>query len=475
MKNPFIGRAEELDKIGHMLDTPGSAIILIYGRRRIGKSLLIKKSLSGKNYLSFEGLENRPKKDQIDNFLLQLSFQLGKNQKYEPVKNWREAFLILYKELKKNPCPIVLDEFQWMANYQREIVSDLKMVWDQYLSDLEGVTLFLCGSIASFMIEKVLHSSALYGRIDLQLHLKGFSLLETCQMTQSQRGIVETLETHMFTGGVPKYIDLLKQYDSLYIGLDELAFSDSGYFFSEYQRIFTSHFGSNPDFESIIKVLAEYPYGLRRKELSENAGISSGGVFTKHLNDLEAAGFISGVAPVGKTQNSKLRKYYLSDAYLRFYFAFIEPNRTRIQSSNTEGLFIKISQSPAFQSWKGIAFEYVCLQHAKHIASLLGFGAVDYSYGPFFASPSRKKPGVQVDLLYDRADNVITLCEIKYTKEAPGIELIEEVEKRAAVLQKAFPTKTVQNVLITLTKPTRNLTSQLYFRKIICAEELFKL
>ncbi len=142
--------------------------------------------------------------------------------------SWREAFAHLYNELKAETAHIVLDEFQWMANYRSEIVSDLKMMWELHISRLNGTTLILCGSIASFMITKVIKSSALYGRTDLVIHLRGFLLPETNEMLESQ-GQSETIEAQMMVGGVPKYLELIRDSASVYSAMEELAFTETGY------------------------------------------------------------------------------------------------------------------------------------------------------------------------------------------------------------------------------------------------------
>jgi hypothetical protein len=357
-----------------------------------------------------------------------------------------------------------------MANYQSRIVAELKLVWDQYLSRLPGVTLILCGSIASFMVTKVLRSNALYGRTDLHIHLKPFTIKETSQMLAG-KGFSEALESHLFTGGIPKYINLLRDDVSIRFALQKHAFTATGYFVSEFDRIFVSHFGRNPDFRKIITILAQHPYGLWRKEIAHLTGAQEGGVLSTHLDDLEAAGFISSQIPFDKKSNSRLKKYFLTDAYMRFYFAFIAPQINRITSGVNKDIFLKLSQTGAFYEWMGRAFEYFCIQHAAVIAQLLGFSGIDFTCGPFFRTSSDKSPGVQIDLLFDRADNVVTLCEMKYSLTEPGISIISEVEKKVEKLKEYIGRKTIQKVLITLTPPGKELVASGYFYRIIQPQE----
>ncbi len=469
----FVGREKELRLLQGIIDADRPAIGVIYGRRRIGKSELIKKALTDQRSLVFEGLENRPKQDQIDNFLFQLFYQTKKEFHDKRTKTWREAFLLLYEELKQNPAHVVFDEFQWMANYRNEIVSELKPVWDLHISGIEGITLILCGSIASFMINRVVKSNAFYGRADLVIHLKNFLLPDTKEMLKG-KGVSEIIEAQMFLGGIPKYLDLIREKPSIRIGIEELAFTETGYLADEYERIFLSHFGKNPEYERIVKVLARHPYGVFRQRISEEAAIDRGGGLTTHLKNLESAGFISSSTPFHKGHNSRLLKYYLSDAYLRFYFSFIEPNLKKIKTGIHTAMFGKIAQSGSFGAWMGRSFEYLCVEHAAKISEIMGFSGIDFTFGPYFNAPKKGSPGVQIDLLFDRKDNVITLCEMKYSLSPVGTDIIEEVEKKAIILQGKFRNKTIQKVLISRSDPTRDLASSGFFYQIIKPDDLFE-
>ncbi len=433
--------------------------------------MLIEQALDGRNALIFEGIENQPKKEQLRNFLFQLRRYAG-TRNLDSVTTWPEAFLLLYEVLKEKPGTVVLDEFQWMANYRSEIVAHLKMAWDRYLSSIPGVKLILCGSIASFMITKVVRSNALYGRADLTIHVKEFLLDET-RLMLPDKGLSEIVEARMMVGGVPKYLELVRDHPSVLLAMQELAFRENGYFVEEYDRIFTSHFGKNPDYKKIVSALAANPYGLFRKELARKASLDLGGGLSEHLFNLEQAGFISSATPFDKGPSSRLIKYHLSDAYLRFYFSFIQPNLRKIRSGVSDNLLGKLSQSGRFHAWRGRAFEYLCLAHVRRIVEVLGFTGIDFSHGPYFRAPKRKDAGVQVDLLFDRADHVITICEMKCSLTPVGRKIIQEVERKAAVIRRKYPSKTIQKVLIILGKPTRELASSGYFYRIIEAEDLF--
>ena len=213
--------------------------------------------------------------------------------------------------------------------------------------------------------------------------------------------------------------------------------------------------------------------GLYREDLARSAGVTPGGQLTQQLRDLESAGFISAVTPFNKGDESRYIKYFLSDAYLRFYFSFIRPNRQKIRARRAANLFNGISTSGAYHAWMGRSFEYLCLQHADLIARELGFAGIDFTAGPYFAPAKGGNAGVQVDLLFDRADDVLTVCEMKYVRHAAGVETIEEMERKLELLARIAGRKTLQPVLIVRGKVSQALTAAGYFYRIIDASDAF--
>jgi hypothetical protein len=358
-----------------------------------------------------------------------------------------------------------------MANYRSELVSELKIIWDQYLNKLAGVSLILCGSIVSFMITKVLKSKALYGRVNCTIHLKSFTLQETKLMFPG-RGYHEILDAQCLTSGVPLYLKHVSEADSVKLSLNTLVFQPSGTWVCEYQKIFVSHFGKNALYRQIVETLSKYSYGLFRTQLLEKLGEKPGGRFSDLLFDLEKAGFITSYTPLNKPVNSKLKKYMITDGFLSFYLNFIKPNLKNIQEEISENLFQNTIQSNAFVSWLGISFEKVCICHAKKIAYLMGFSGIEYSAGSYFKRYKKGEEGIQIDLVYQRKDNVITLCELKYSQNPIGLSVVKDVGKKEEILRQNFPGKTIQKVLITLSAPTNELIGSGYFWKIIRAKEL---
>jgi uncharacterized protein len=465
----FIGRKKELSKLEELISDDRANIGVIYGRRRVGKSSLINQAFIGHKALFFEGLEDQSKPVQIKNFMLQLFLRTKK--KYPRCSTWSEAFNHLYHFIKDDPHHIIFDEFQWMANYRKDIVSELKMMWDQYLSNVENTTLILCGSIASFMVKKVVHSKALYGRTSLTINLRDFQLTDAVQFLQG-KGIDELFDAYLYVGGIPLYLELLSRSPSVEIAIKEQAFSEHGFLLEEFEKIFISHFGRNPHYQLILEVLSNAGYGLSRMEIAKKIKLTNGGGLSDLLFDLDQAGFINKIAPPDAAENTKKILYTLYDPYIRFYFALIKPVRKKIRQNTGSDQFANLRQSGVYFNWRGKAFEYLCHRHAVIIAEILGFKGIDYTYGSYFDLKKSSKEKVQIDLVFMRADNVITLCEMKYSFSPVGKDIIVEVEKKVNYMMLKFPNKTIQRVLITKSNPTRDLQFCGYFYKIIKAEML---
>jgi AAA+ ATPase superfamily predicted ATPase len=490
----FIGRDFEILQLREMWNQCSAQLSVIYGRRRVGKTALIKEAFSDQEILYFDGLEDRPKSEQIDNFISQLKEQTAIVPK-DPICKWREAFSLLVPLIKQKRVVIVFDELQWMANYRSELLSDLKSVWDRHFIK-ETSVLILCGSVASFMVERVIKGKALYGRTDKVIHLRPFKLHETAQFFP-ERSKDEILFSHLVVGGIPTYLKILQRAQSAQMALANEGFEEGGYFITEFDKIFVSHFGKNTSYELIVNALASDLYGKSRAEIAQYLPKSEqqklqnitsktvatetiGGGVSQMLDNLEVAEFIASYVPFDKPANSKLILYMLIDPYIRFYLSFIKPLKIRNIFQNKN--FIRdIVPTPEFRSWLGRGFELLCMNHSVQIATILGFGGITYRAGPYFRS--RKKDiqlddsqadnqGVQFDLIFDRADKVLTICEMKYQEANVGLEVGRQLQEKINKVS-AFEKRTVQKVLISKSPATKELERSGVFYRTILAEELF--
>lgn len=468
---PFAGREAELSLLREATkNLERSRITALYGRRRIGKTRLVEEAYRGFPLLRFEGLECENSRAQKRQFIRTLARHSGrKGHQLTNASDWVDLLMLLSEYVGNKPCVIFFDEFQWMANGRKDLVSKLKYVWDNCFTQKNRVHLILCGSISSFLVNKVVRSRALYGRIDSVIALGPLSLSEAKGGFFRGRGLREALEGFLAVGGVPKYLEMMRPSLSVKLNLHRLAFRPGGFLLDEFDRLFVSHFGRVPYYRSIVEFLAGRPFATRR-EIADRCRLQPGGRISTFLEDLDMAGFIEAYTPLERDGSSRLKRYRIADPYLDFYFRFIHPARRRIRSL-PDGLPLHQALADRrYDIWRGLAFERFCRQHAGLFAKQLGFSAVAYDHGSWFRR-SHLREGVQVDLLFKRADRVLTLCEVKF-RDRVGTEVIEEVERKMNLLQ-GFEGYAVEKVLISVTPPAEKLGREGYFARILTIEDLF--
>lgn len=466
----YIGREKELHSLRSLRESSEAELAILYGRRRVGKSSLVKEAYKSEKLFCFEGLEEATEKEQLENFHAQLIDYFPTIEK-NPAKDWYQALSNLNEQIKNLNCVVLLDELQWLANYKGKLISVLKQIWDQKFSRNPRLTLVLCGSVASFMVNKVLKSKALYGRASTNIHLLPFKIRET-GLFLAGRSSEEILQAHILVGGIPGYLNKLRQHNSIILGIQQMAFEHHGYLKNEYERIFISQFGKNENYEKIVRYLASHSHGLSRSQLANFEDLSNGGSFSTCLADLETAGIISSYFSFEKNPASKKRIYLLSDPYCRLYLAFIEKNLDRIDSG-VPNIFTNLVKSPTFSSWMGIGAELLCYNHKHELAKLMGFSDIIYQAGPYLSRKSKvQENNLQIDLVYLRNDSVLTVCEIKYGSNL-GIELIEEIKQKIDKLTN-YSGKTIQAALIYRTPPSKDLVNSAYFNHLIALEDLIK-
>ncbi len=441
----------------------------IHGRRRIGKTRLVTEAYRDFSLLHFEGLEGSSSAEQRKHFLKTLHRHTGlKAHQLASSEDWEDILILLAEHVSTKPCVICLDEFQWMAAGRSELVSKLKFVWDNYLGESKHVHLILCGSVSSFLVKKVIRSRALYGRIDeiIDLGPLGFSEVRTGFF--SERSTREALEYYLIFGGVPKYLEMVNPGRSVRLNLAELCFTPGAFFLDELDRLFVSHFGRVRHYRSIVEFLAGRGFATRA-EIARKAGLRSGGRISGFLENLCMAGFIESYGPVHKPGSTHVRRYRIADPYLRFYFRFIRPLKSRLSRGQEPVPLHQALPDRRYDAFLGLAFENFCYHHAPLIARKLGFSAVAYEYGSWFCKGDLAT-GAQIDLLFKRADRVMTLCEIKF-RERIGKEVIGEVERKVTALRSGG-NYSLEKVLISAFPPSKQLREEGYFSTILTVDDL---
>lgn len=467
----FIGRKFELSRLAQIAAADEASLVVVYGRRRVGKTELVEQAFRNRNMIKFEGIEGEPESSQMKQVLSQFSEYAG-----DPLiaklnlKSWVEVLQLIAKYTSKGKWTLFLDELQWLANYRSRLIAELKYVWDNYFRQNKSLILVLCGSSPSFIINKVLHSRALYNRSQHEIHLQEFDLHEAKAFLGMGRSNREIMDATLTVGGIPEYLKYLNRESSVFLGLCKNTFTSGGFFLNEYQRIFTSGLGSNKNYLNIIKFLSREKFATRR-QIAKYIRSETGGTLTALLKDLELCGFITRYAPYNLDEQSLLTRYNISDQYLQFYFKFIEPIYGEIQNGNFNKNPTLPLNTDTYLKWLGYSFERFCRKHHRLIARLLGFESVKYKAGAFFNRQSHtQNKRFQIDLVFDRADRVFTICEIKYLQSKATCRIIADFERKLEL----FPNPkraTISKVLITTEGADNKLAS--YFDRILTLDDIF--
>lgn len=473
MSTRFVGRKEEIGDIMETVKASEASILIVYGRRRVGKTELIEHTLHDRNLLKLEGVEGGDTQAQIYRVLYQLSKAFD-DQYISRMQfgTWLELFDFIARKISHGKWTLYLEEVQWLAEYKNELISDLKYVWDNSLRHNPDLLLVLCGSSSSFMLNQVVHSKALYNRSIYEINLREFSLSEAQEYLE-KRSNREVMDAYLTVGGIPEYLKRIKEHSSIHIGICKESFKKNSYFSKEKNKIFISSFATNIHYEQIIDYLSQVKFATKQ-DIEKWLKTKSGGNLTAVLRDLELCGFIERYVPFQSDTNSNLVRYCIADSYLRFYFKFIAPLSDRISQGDYNHNPMVAINTESYHKWLGLSFERFCRNRSQLIAAIIGFSAVRYKSGAFFNRKTIKtETGYQIDLIFDRADHVLTTCEIKYTQSKTGVEVIDEFEKKLRLMPDRG-NKTIEKVLISASGATDGLLAKGYFDRVITLEDIFQ-
>ena len=467
----FIGRKRELARLEDAFNALQSQVVVIYGRRRIGKSRLVHKFGESKPaFFYFEAIEGERTRGQISHFVDCLKRQVSDSTlEHVNFTRWEHVFSyiterIIERAVKTERIVLFLDELQWMSAGRSRLVSILKYYWDNHWKN-KNIMLILCGSVSSFMIKKVLRSKALYGRINVEMNLKGFPPREAAQFFKGKRSKEEILKYLLVFGGVPKYLEEIKLNRSFNQNMNQLCFSAESPMIHEIDRIFYSQFREARTYLRIVTLLKRGIHTL--KDISEKLNIPSGGGLKKYLKSLEEAEIIRSYIPFGASKSSRLRVYSLADEFLSFYYKYIEPNLEIIQQGGATHLFERLTRESR-DPWFGLAFERFCIKHSFHLAKIMGFEEEILNVSPFFQKGERS---FQIDLIYKRADRVVTVCEVKYHSLPVSTKIIPEMNRKCSLL-KIPRGHSLEKALISLHGADQGLRDSEYFDHIVSLEEI---
>lgn len=469
----FIGRTHEQQRLRDLEKTDRAQILVVYGRRRIGKTELLEQVFHDTNVLKFEGLEGLEENRQRDHVMAELAkYTEDPTLVEQPAKNWVEVFQHIAHYVKTGRWVVYFEEVQWLADYQHEFIAALKYVWDNELRHNKELLVILCGSSPSFVIGKILHSKALYNRAQYELPIHEINLMDAAQFLKG-KSKRDVLDAYLTLGGMPEYLLKIRDYSSVLLGICEESFKSGGFFVDEYQRIFTSSLSKEDHAQTIIEFLSHRRFATR-DEIAKHLKLASGGGLTDYLDNLEKCGFIAKYTPFHLGDGSHLARYCITDAYLQFYFKFIAPIRRKIMQGVYDSMTLKALNMNAYHTWLGYAFERFCRRYHHILARILEFSAVEYQVGAYFARKENPSiPGYQIDLVFARKDRVYTVCEMKYLNNPAEYKVAEEMDRKMMYFPPAEKGETIHRVLVAPQGASQALINRPYFDRIITLDDLF--
>lgn len=449
----IVGRQKQIKQLEDALASSKPEMVAVIGRRRVGKTFLISNVYSKQLIFEQIGLQFTTQREQLKVFVNQISKHFPRFIFSENPTTWLDAFFLLGKAIEQEQFSskkvIFFDELPWLATKRSDFLTGLSWFWNSWAVK-QKIVIVICGSAASWMIAKVINDKGgLHNRITQLLYLYPFSLAETEEFL-NYRNIklsrYQIAQLYMTMGGVPMYLNQLQKGLSAVQNIQQICFEQDGYLRNEFERLFSSLFDNYQNHIEIIRALANKKSGLTRGQIVENTLLTNGGMLTNIINELVQSGFVGIYQGYGRKRRESL--YRLIDPYSLFYLNFLEP-----LSQSVKVDFTRLSELPKWKSWSGYAFENLCFYHIEQIRESLSIRGIFSTVSSFYASPKDGFPGAQIDLIIDRNDNSINICEIKFSEDPYNISKkeIENLTQKKQVFK--YHTKTNKHLFATLITP----------------------
>ncbi len=438
----LIARKEEQRQLHNAVNRRESQFIAIYGRRRVGKTYLVREMFSDRFCFTHSGYYSLPAQEQLSAFYKSLQ-KAGLSPDHVQPQNWMEAFELLEKVAEQSNAEkkiLFLDELSWMDTPHCDLIPALEHFWNAFASARKDIILLICSSATSWVIDHVIHNKGgLHNRLTLSIHLEPFRLSEVEEYVDSlgvSLNQMQILEGYMSLGGVPYYWSHLEKGMSIEQYIDFLFFRKGALLKDEFTYLFGSLFKKPEIYEKIIHALYQKRKGLTRNEILQAVGKTSAGSISKKLSELENCDFIRQYISYGER---KERLYQLTDPFILYHYHFLEHRSLDPQ------FWMHQANTPATNTWKGLAFEMICLLHTQEIKNALGIGSVltdEFSF-TVREDPENGIHGSQIDLILQRADRVTNLIEIKFSQDEYLITkaVDEAMRRKRSDYQRATGTK----------------------------------
>jgi hypothetical protein len=471
----IIGRKKERRLLKEISESNRSEFVAVYGRRRVGKTFLIREVFEYNFAFQHTGKLCGSRTEQLKEFANSLRSSGMEN--VETPESWSDAFYMLknfLSSLKEGKKIIFIDELPWMDTPSSKFVNALEHFWNSWATMRKDIVLIVCGSATSWIISNiVMNYGGLHNRLTHQIYIEPFTLYE-CELYAKARNLGmnrrSILETYMILGGIPFYWDFLRRELSWAQNIDNMFFTKNGEMQREFDALYSSLFRNPEMYVNIITALGTKKCGMTRSEIIDYLGENQGGKLTKILSELEQCDFIRVYNSIGKSKKDSL--YQLIDNFTLFYFNFMQH-----KSNFLKNHWLSQLKKPQYRTWSGLAFERVCFQHVEQIKKALGISGVSCGvYSWIYRPKSSDEKGVQIDMLIDRDDNVINLCEMKFSDSEYSITAAydSELRRKASVFESVTSTKkAVRTIMITSYGLKRNEWSNDIFNQVVM-DDLFE-
>ena len=409
----IIGRKRESQILNSALQDNRSHFIAVYGRRRIGKTFLVRETFGYRFTFQHAGMADGGMRDQLEAFRISLK---DAGLSVPRLHSWSEAFEGL-KDLVRNSTEkrktIFIDELSWMDTPKSRLVPELEHFWNSWASARQDIVLIVCASATSWMLSEIVHNKGgLYNRLTDQIHLHPFTLSECEEYVKSGNlafNRSQIMQYYMVFGGVPFYWTFIRKGLSIIQNIDGILFSKDAPLKEEFKYLYASIFKKPAVYLKIVETLGKKKVGMTRDELIHASGLPNSGDLTRKLEELESCGFIRQYKAFGHSRKDSV--YQLIDFFTLFHFKFLA------DAPNDEKSWANQINTPLANTWTGLAFERVCMEHIPQIKRKLGISGILSDVSSLFcrSNPEKGIAGSQIDLLIARKDQVINLCEMKYS------------------------------------------------------------
>lgn len=447
MKMMIIGREQEISILNKKLSSTKPEFVALYGRRRIGKTYLIRNVFDGKFTFRLTGMAQATLQEQLTNFDMAMQQQYPQAAR-KNTTNWMEGFQQIrqvVEKSKQNKKIIFIDELPWFDTPHSGFIPALEHFWNSWASGRKDVLLVVCGSAASWMINTLINNKGgLHNRVTQKIKIEPFTLRECEELLKYKKITLDhyqLIQLYMVLGGIPFYWDAVEKGFSASQNINSLCFESNGLLTGEFKNLFKSLFAKAERHEAIVSALAKKSKGLTREEIKKESKLPSGGSLTRLLDELEESGFIRRYLPFGKKAKNSL--YQLCDFFSLFYIKFIKEQKTFDKNH-----WLKLIDSPNHRAWSGYAFEQVCLAHTTQIKKALGISGIQTEISSW--KSVQAKNGAQIDLVIDRRDGVINLCEMKFSISSFIIDKKYDTELRNKIGAFKADTRTKKSVFLTM-------------------------